>query len=252
MPTIVKNIAADVDDGTSKVDGSGATWIGPWLDFSASNLGDATREVSLTIFRGITVPAGSAFQDGCGVSYLVDNKPNVRVRLYGELTLDSIDGGTNPDIVSRTKTTAFVDWIGATTPSARNDTPELKDIFNELLALGGGELTNANLAIIIEGKDDSNVQQYAQAFGSGQANAPILTLNHDVAVPSNLTGAKVTGDILSLEFDEPVTASDAAGITLAASGGAVSATGRDFYKRLAADLGTSEIGRAPSELQSQR
>src|SRR3990172_3081133 len=157
---------------------SGSEWYG------------GVRNLSL-LFKSITIPQGATITSA-KITFTDNSSPfnptTIHYRLIG------VDEDNTGDFVAsplstcrtRTQTTAVVDWDATFTPSSgtTRDTPDLKDIIQEIVNRGGWSSGNTiGIYLYDDGTTPEYYYDYKYYFGSA-GSAPLLTIVYAAASES--------------------------------------------------------------------
>lgn len=183
-------IDADIDVAVAAEGDDGARYSGT-VEFDTDGVGGAYHFVGnpggaeygigdlFARFLGITVPAGSTFDDGCSIWYY----PRLAPAGIPELLVYGVDEDSPAAPTSRAEydadnlTDAVVTWDGAWAKFVDTQSPELKTIFTELLA----SYTLDNDAVMLQTKDDGSGAGNFNYPCDNSYNPPDLDINYTEA-----------------------------------------------------------------------
>ena len=168
MTTFSASVAASADDAQE----SNSTNT---INGTTINANSATQ-ISAVRFQNVTVPPGSTIT----TAYLTINLPNavyddpdVTIRGNGEANPAAFTTATD-HLTNRTKTSASVNWTAANIGTGSQNTPELKTLVEEIIAIPTWASGNA-MCIYFLGKAGSSFRFLAYDNGSDYAT---LTINY--------------------------------------------------------------------------
>lgn len=173
MTTFTGSPAASADDsqetnGTNTINGTSV------------NANSASQTAAVRI-PAVTVPPGSTINN----AYLTLNLPNatyddpdLTIRGSGEANAAAFTTATD-HLTNRYKTTAGVNWVASNVGTGARNTPSLKTLVEEIIAISGWASGNA-MAFYFVGNASSSFRFYAYDNGSNYA-----TLTIDYTAPSS-------------------------------------------------------------------
>lgn len=222
--TIDKPVASGDDDGSQLGDGT-ANFTGQYTTIQGNSTATARRN-ALWRFTGISIPGGMTLNTVKLQLYTTDAGEDMNARFHFEDTIASQNLIANPTINNRAVTPENVLWDeeDASVNDGWIETPELRDVLKALIADNSGSLSGADLSVIALG-DTRNFLIYPSAYERSPAEAAILHVDYAPTTTPTASVSKVKDDVLAIEFSEVVYATDGTGITVNASGGAVTVTG---------------------------
>jgi hypothetical protein len=173
--TLERRVDAKSDDAEENGDGE--------VDLGSSDLELVEDEGAQTVgmrFRNVTVPPGATILNAY-VQFKVDEKstPSTSLQIRGESSGNALTfAGADGNVSSRPTTTTFVAWnpgpwnsVGAA--GGDQQTPDLKDIIDEIVNGGGWSNGNA-LVLIITGTG----MRVAEAYDGLPSGAPLLHIEY--------------------------------------------------------------------------
>ncbi len=162
MPSYNWRAAASADDAGQQIGGGSYSITGTELRLVAHTTNSSRRHVGIR-FNG-TIPAGTIAVQNVSISGFIATGTltgvNCKIYLQKTLSSNSFRTGTSAgvnDVISRTKTTASVDWVQAYANGDDFTTPDLQDIFKELLEFAGAVFADVNRPYIATTATSSDI-----------------------------------------------------------------------------------------------
>ena len=168
MTIFTTSVAASTDDAQE----TAGTVITNGANLNANS---ATHLIGLR-FTGVTVPPGSTINAAYLTLYVTSTSyddPDVTLRGSGEANPATFNTTTN-HLSDRAKTFAAVTWTATALGAGNENTPELKTLVEEMIAIPGWASGNA-MAFYITGAAGSALRFTAFDNGSG---IPSLTIDY--------------------------------------------------------------------------
>lgn len=190
---VIPHVQSEITDSWFVIASADDSWI--------TNTGFVTTNINMILghystpanyhswyrFRNINIPKGSIIVDAkiifhCSVS---QSSSNVNLDIWANDEDSAVNPTSRTNFLAKTKTTATMPWHGvpAWTSGVRYDTPDLKDLVQEVIDRDGWVSGNA-LAFLIYSSSSVNARRYAGSWDSTVRDPPKLEITWSSAEDS--------------------------------------------------------------------
>ena len=177
-PTAITDTNNDCDEKNGTVELSGK-----------DSDGDAVGQLTVIFKIGwrwdnVAVPVGSTIENGCKVTayqtYAEANQPTTEIQGVDEADPLDWNSGTKPS--ARSKVAATVPWTPSDNDNQDQDTPELKEIIDDIVN-GGSFVEDNALALVVDDNSAPNgyMIQFEDVATGGGSNTARLTIVYTAA-----------------------------------------------------------------------
>lgn len=194
MSTFTKRIDSNIRDVDHTKDGS--TW---YFDqdqaYNIGNPGSVTRNIGYR-FTDITVPQGATITAAkitfTAPSPLFQSYPqsiNIKIQGIAEDNTSEFVASPESSARTRTKTTASVTWSGnvSETANATFDTPDIKDIVQEIISRAGWSSGNAMAFFLSDNGSSSGKYLEITEYSESTTKAALLTIEYSSSPSSSVS-----------------------------------------------------------------